>query len=106
MIRGARFRGGVQQALGELIIFQSKEVTHDYTCVTGLILATLSEEKVKALANFLSHFEASWARICASKVNCEPSTAVMANSNKKLCSKEVLCKTFNTSHLNLEGRPG
>ena len=81
MIRGARFRGGVQQALGELIIFQSKEVTHDYTCVTGLILATLSEEKVKALANFLSHFEASWARICASKVNGEPSTAAMENSN-------------------------
>ena len=83
MIRGARFRGGVQQALGELIIFQSKEVTHDYTCVTGLILATLSEEKVKALANFLSHFEegASWASTCASKVSCEPSTAVMTNPN-------------------------
>ena len=83
MIRGARFRGGVQNALGEPRICQSEEVEHDFTCVTGLILATLSEEKVKALANFLSHFEegASWASTCASKVSCEPSTAVMTNPN-------------------------
>ena len=106
MVGGARCRGGVQNALGgKLRIIQSK----DFTCVTGLILAALSEEKVKALASFLSHLEeeasscghleeaascwarlevgaSCWGRLCVS--NCEPlvratspSTAVVANLN-------------------------
>ena len=68
---------------GEQRILQCKEVEHDFTCVTGLILATLSEEKVKARANFLS---VSWGRLSVSKVDWAPlekgssqPTAVIAN---------------------------
>ena len=58
----------------EFFNLQCNEHFSNFTCVTGLILATLSEEKVKALAGFPSHLVegTSWVRLSASKVNGEP----------------------------------